>query len=216
MSKKVPQRQEYEDECVGACHSAESNCACAVWWRTLLPSVYSFSSKRCFQNLARSKDGDGGALAVQRNKLPNAPCVCVCVCRFNADTKCIPAPRWWVRGAEESSKKFQQFWFAIIQIRFPLAAHVQRKERIHRRSSACFHSAPLSKHFIDSLKPFSLSFFFSPANFIPLICLEWLQVPPLTALWGVQMMAERFVQALWLSEAEKSRRTGGFNVQKWP
>lgn len=82
MSIKVPQRLEYEGECVGVCHSAESNCARAVWLCTLLPSVYSFSRGRCFQNLAQSKDEDGGAQAARRDKLPNAR-VYVCVCALS-------------------------------------------------------------------------------------------------------------------------------------
>lgn len=53
-------------------------------------------------------------------------------------------------------------------MRFPLAAHVQRKKRIHLRSSACFRSALLSQQFIDFLKPFS---FFSPANLFH--CFLW-------------------------------------------
>lgn len=196
------------------CHSAESNCACAVWLRTLLPSVYSFSSGRCFQNLAQSKDGDGGeqpgVISCQMHR------ACACVCAISTPTQNLS-----LRPGDESEmlRNFRKNVnsFAIIQVRLPLAAHVQRKKRIHQRSSACFHSALLSQQFIDSLKPFSFSFFFSPANFIPLICLEWLQVPPLTALWGVQMMAEGFVQALWLfAEAERSRRTGGVERQELP
>lgn len=204
---------------MGACHSAESNCACAVWRRTLLPSVYSFSSKRCFQNLARSKDGDGGALAAQRNKLPNAPCVCVCVfcVPFQRRHKMYPCAQVMSQRRWGIFKKISPVLICDYSNPLPTCCTCS-KERANpseklRLLSLC-SPFPALHWFLEAI--FFFFSFFSPASFIPLICLEWLQVPPLTALWGVQRMAEGFVQALWLSEAKKSRRTGGVNVQKWP
>lgn len=86
MSKKVPQRREYE--CVGACLSAESNCACAVWRRTLLPSVFRLAVKGVSRTWLGAKT-ETMAHSQPRGISCQMHCACVCVCMCG----CVPFQR---------------------------------------------------------------------------------------------------------------------------
>lgn len=213
MSKKVPQKQEYKDDCVGACHSAESNCACAVWRRTLLPSVYSFSSKRCFQNLARSKDGDGAALAAQRNKSPNAPCVCV---PFERRHKMYPCAQVMSQRRWGIFKKISAVLICDYLNPLPTCCTCS-KERANpseklRLLSLC-SPFPALHWFLEAI--FSLLFF--PSQFYSFNLSGMVAGAPSDCPVGRPDDGWRVCSGpVALSEAEKSRRTGGFNIQKWP